>query len=709
MGVLQRTFVGAAMAFVKRMSPSNTFAYSITGSDDEKPHMAFRVEAGMPRIVVTKPGDTPPVLGQDLVEDPEHLKRRLKTGTVDWNTEDIYTMSMYSSYFDFLEWKTLNFPGIKPFGLASLVGPQSIHFTMYVLPFGHDRHSRNVMQICADLEISNSKEINIGPAAKAWIETNVTRRRNESIVRDIAIHLSDDNDSVDDESSLEEQTIVELGDGLYIRSGDPVVLEVLSSEKEINGFVCNGGGFAIVQESATAELVLEKAILRKKRSAIDRSLIRSGDTVMIKLIVKAGSDVTEYKYLSIHRGWWLKWVNVEPKNNGFFTVRVPETQNTVQETQNSFVSIGGSFSLQHKRWNGFQVGVRAHESATYGGRMLVLFDSANCKGDEKVEVVGADCMEGNGGMWMKPILFRAQLPTTTTRLTTPKGDPDRSFSFEKADLNESRSNLHLTTLNCSLDVPIWIEMLHRTERRRQLAYLVRVVVEVDDDEVEGRKKPSSFCRLRSGRALAEFIRSGVSEPKRIAPPKSYKERKGLGVESRGRLLDPPVIERIDAGEMLNENVDMTRWSPPRSSGVDDQIAPQRTEDVELFQSFTDEDGDMLTDDEIDFDNVEKTPRTKGRKIMDQIVRTVNFDQIARSVATNTAKTGKQVVKQSKKVGVTAGKVIIAPVSRTATALQHSKKPPTRDPKPVKVTPRESTIKLGKESDFLAVSRTMRRF
>ena len=48
----------------------------------------------MLRIVVSKPGEAPPVLGLDLVEDPEHLKRRLKADIVAWNTEDTYTSSV---------------------------------------------------------------------------------------------------------------------------------------------------------------------------------------------------------------------------------------------------------------------------------------------------------------------------------------------------------------------------------------------------------------------------------------------------------------------------------------------------------------------------------------------------------------------------------------------------------------------------------------
>ncbi|KAI2502257.1 hypothetical protein MHU86_12229 [Fragilaria crotonensis] len=96
---------------------------------------------------------------------------------------------------------------------------------------------------------------------------------------------------------------------------------------------------------------------------------------------------------------------------------------------------------------------------------------------------------------------------------------------------------------------------------------------------------------------------------------------------------------------------MQRVNHPRRvpSEADDPITSQRQDSLENMPSMTDDDGEQLTEDELDFDQAERTPRTKGRKIMDQIAKTVNFDQFARSVATSTAKTGKQVVKQGKKV------------------------------------------------------------
>jgi hypothetical protein len=78
MGIIQRAFVGAAMAFVK--TTNNNFHYSIQGSKKsqdskyEKPHMSFSVEDGSNRVVVTRPGETIPKLGGAIEEDAESIK-----------------------------------------------------------------------------------------------------------------------------------------------------------------------------------------------------------------------------------------------------------------------------------------------------------------------------------------------------------------------------------------------------------------------------------------------------------------------------------------------------------------------------------------------------------------------------------------------------------------------------------------------------------
>lgn len=61
----------------------------------------------------------------------------------------------------------------------------------------------------------------------------------------------------------------------------------------------------------------------------DRTLNKSGDTIILKLVARGKkSDDHETKYLSIHRhrGWWLKSVSSVPRKNRFFAVHIHEME-----------------------------------------------------------------------------------------------------------------------------------------------------------------------------------------------------------------------------------------------------------------------------------------------------------------------------------------------------------------------------------------------
>jgi Protein of unknown function (DUF1769) len=96
-------------------SPNHTQA-----GDYEKTHLSFPVEASMDRIIITRPGDTPPVLGQELHETAESVKRRRKigAGSMDWNTGETFTMCLCSAYADWIKWKVSMYRVCHPFLLV---------------------------------------------------------------------------------------------------------------------------------------------------------------------------------------------------------------------------------------------------------------------------------------------------------------------------------------------------------------------------------------------------------------------------------------------------------------------------------------------------------------------------------------------------------------------------------------------------------------
>lgn len=146
-GTFTKGLVGLLLAMVRRINPGFHYSWGDNGhhnnhakqqqeasGDYEKTHLSFPVEASMDRIVITKPGEDPPILGrQELYESAESVKRRRKlgVGSVEWNTTDTFTMCLWSAYADWLEWKSINVPGVSPFSLSRVTGAQSITLSVY--------------------------------------------------------------------------------------------------------------------------------------------------------------------------------------------------------------------------------------------------------------------------------------------------------------------------------------------------------------------------------------------------------------------------------------------------------------------------------------------------------------------------------------------------------------------------------------------------
>jgi len=57
---------------------------------------SFPVGTSMGRFHATKMGDQVPVLGQEITEDPETVKQRKKGMMIQWNTDSVYTMALWS-------------------------------------------------------------------------------------------------------------------------------------------------------------------------------------------------------------------------------------------------------------------------------------------------------------------------------------------------------------------------------------------------------------------------------------------------------------------------------------------------------------------------------------------------------------------------------------------------------------------------------------
>jgi len=260
------------------------------------------------------------------------------------------------------------------------------------------------------------------------------------------------------------------------------------------------------------------------------TLIRSGDLVRVKLV-----DVTtkSVKWLTIHRGWWLKWSINRPKRNGLFYICSENQQ------QGSLVALGCPFSLVSKRWSNYTVGACVESSAKYGGRMLGIYKtdmSGEDKDDNPIQHeldYPAEKIKDNR---ILALLLCAEAYNSDVLCSSPLQSPIRSQSESTVlvggdlaipTLKMSQGNELIQQKMYHVDVPVWLEMMNRTTRSKQVVYAVRIKETVStaqsgiDEQESGASSLNTstrcFVKLRTIQELAPLLRLGVECKPEMSP------------------------------------------------------------------------------------------------------------------------------------------------------------------------------------------------
>ena len=267
----------------------------------------------------------------------------------------------------------------------------------------------------------------------------------------------------------------------------------------------------MMQSMSTSRFSIEKVVQGRSSRTASSKVIHRGDVVMIKLIKDDGSKLSpEVRYLSTHRGWWLKWVKDKPRHNGYFIISsTVDHSSTVDDTR--AIILGSSFSLRHKRWAGFEVGVSHESSASFGGRLLGLKRVASENSlslpspnedlpEEDDETPNSPIEHGKKvdhekEQWLESITFIANYYT---------GDKDH---LPQGEANETLENV--TRYNaldqkespCEVTVSAWVEVFDRSTRKVHRTYALKLVSE-DAREYD-------VC-LKTGKELVPLLQLGRS-------------------------------------------------------------------------------------------------------------------------------------------------------------------------------------------------------
>lgn len=98
----------------------------------ELPHIVFPAWTSFDALVVTKPGDTPPPMGEEFPESKESVAARKASGSVgEWNMENTYSMSFHSMYVDIPTWRLVNIAVMRDTNLRTFWGESLLRIVVY--------------------------------------------------------------------------------------------------------------------------------------------------------------------------------------------------------------------------------------------------------------------------------------------------------------------------------------------------------------------------------------------------------------------------------------------------------------------------------------------------------------------------------------------------------------------------------------------------
>lgn len=713
-GVIQRALTSTALKFVKKTNPG--FSFYLSESYDSPSYLSFPVSTSMDRFTATKPGQPLPELGKEILENKDAMKERKKGKKIDWNLDDVYTMSLWSAYLDWVDWELMNFPGVPKLSVTSVAGVQPIKLTLFTTPGVSDSVAGKDLkrQIELSFEVSNPIKSTLGKDAKEWVAAGhksgqvvissiqtpgLDVDEKPADIPDIGMpetfdEVSEGSDSDGDTSDEEEEDIdvVEMDEAFdtnvdssiaYLRSGSPV-----SVRDGIGSFLSVGGGYAVLQSSPT-NILIEKIHAKKKFAKASTSgqnlssIIRSGDVVRLKLVDASRKEV---RYLTLHRGWWLRWSSSKPHKSGSFCIRTNDPTSTP-------ITMDSPFSLQSRKWSRFHVGAMQSSSVKFGGRMLGLYkpaltDPLEAEPEDDIDMPQQDELENKGDNVVLPLLLCTDVTgISSDDILIPTLNIGDATNEDDISAQENQDNMPLRN-RYELDVPVYVEMMNRTNRTKQRVYVVRVKEHNNATESDEKRVLSGkvTMKLRSGRSLASVL--------------------GIGLNDIGNKSELPAsdlvtdnVELDDDSDSSSSESDSDDESQSSNHGQESNVliaGPNHSEEMLSESDHANEQADQVgqqvdltpgvqvmgvdpsPDSFAPFEEIlspgnqsETSKRKRGAAVMVKVAKTLKSSSVV---------TGKNVIKHSKNIGkgtVNAGR---AAGRNFPSSVVHSKPPKKHEPK-----------------------------
>ena len=133
----------------------NSHIHYSFGDEEERPHIVFPASTFFERLVVTTPGESPPQMGEEFPEPDDSIQsRKAYKKKINWNTDDTYSMSFHTMYFDFSTWSIVNLPIGKDLKLRTFWGNSSASMIFYECQGPNLKHSTDLKRYVVSLKVS---------------------------------------------------------------------------------------------------------------------------------------------------------------------------------------------------------------------------------------------------------------------------------------------------------------------------------------------------------------------------------------------------------------------------------------------------------------------------------------------------------------------------------------------------------------------------
>ncbi|EQC34745.1 hypothetical protein SDRG_07558 [Saprolegnia diclina VS20] len=143
LGFFTRSLASVIMSIIQTLVKAVHYAF---GDANELPHCVFPLYQSVDEMVITPPGETPPVLGQEAFGESkaEHLGR-MKTpcGTEVYDLDAIYTFHFHTMYVDLTQWTIINLPGMKDVALTTFFEGHPLRLVCYDVVAAKNRHDKH--------------------------------------------------------------------------------------------------------------------------------------------------------------------------------------------------------------------------------------------------------------------------------------------------------------------------------------------------------------------------------------------------------------------------------------------------------------------------------------------------------------------------------------------------------------------------------------